>query len=392
MAWRPWRLCCEMDQIPTSRMTALRFAAFIAVALAIWAAVHGYVFWRLASVPVVAAHVPRRAVFWVAVALWTSYLVARTLNASKLTAVGAPLELFAANWVGVVFLLFVALLAADVVTLGGLVLSSQAPAIRGWAAAAALVLSALALVQGLRPPVVRDCEMRLAGLPPARDGLVLVAVSDLHLGTLIGERWMADLIRRVDGLKPDVVVIAGDLVDGEVGRLEALLPVLETLRAPLGVWAVTGNHEYYAGLGRSVQLLKDAGYTVLQDRWAEVAPGLVLAGVDDLTARRQFGRTDRPIEQALADRPPGATILLSHSPLQADTAAAAGVSLMLSGHTHDGQIWPFGYLVRLSYRLLGGRYEVGGMPVIVCRGTGTWGPRMRLWRPSEILRIRLRAG
>ena len=95
---------------------------------------------------------------------------------------------------------------------------------------------------------------------------------------------------------------------------------------------------------------------------------------------------------ALANRPPGAAILLSHSPLQAGAAAAAGAGLMLSGHTHDGQIWPFGYLVRLSYPLLGGRYEVDGMPVIVCRGTGTWGPRMRLWRPSEILRITLRSG
>jgi predicted MPP superfamily phosphohydrolase len=380
-----------MDQIPTSPMTALRFTAFLAVVLAVWAAMHGYVFWRLASVPMVAAHVPRRTLFWVAVALAASYPLARLLNAGRLEAVGRPLELVAANWIGVLFLLLSTLVIADVITLGGWCLSSQAPAIRGWAAAAALVLSAVALVQGLRPPVVRDCEVRLAGLPPERDGFVLVAVSDLHLGTLIGERWMTRLVNRVDALKPDVVVIVGDLVDGEVGRLEALLPALRTLRAPLGVWAVTGNHEYYAGLGRSVQLLKDAGYTVLQDRWAEVAPGVVLAGVDDLTARRQFGRTDRPLEQALAGRPPGATILLSHSPLQADTAAAAGVGLMLSGHTHDGQIWPFGYLVRLSYRLLGGRYEVGGMPVIVCRGTGTWGPRMRLWRPGEILRITLRA-
>ena len=118
---------------------------------------------------------------------------------------------------------------------------------------------------------------------------------------------------------------------------------------------------------------------------------LLVAGVDDLTARRQFGRPDRPVAKALAGRPPGAVVLLSHSPLQADTAAAAGAGLMLSGHTHDGQIWPFRWLVRLSYPLLGGRYEVAGMPVIVCRGTGTWGPRMRLWRPSEIVRITLRA-
>ena len=85
-------------------------------------------------------------------------------------------------------------------------------------------------------------------------------------------------------------------------------------------------------------------------------------------------------------------MLLSHSPVQAEKAAAGGAGLMLSGHTHNGQIWPFNYLVRLTNPLVGGRYEVGGMPVIVCRGTGTWGPRMRLWRPSEILRITLRAG
>jgi uncharacterized protein len=381
-------------------MSGFRFAAFLVVVLTFWAAVHGYVFWRLASVPFVAAHVPRRVLFWAAVTLWTSYVAARSLNAWKLEVVGEPLEFLAANWVGVAFLLLVALLAVDVVTLGGALAPRLAPVLRGWAAVGALALSAVALVQGRRPPVVREYEVRLPGLPRERDGLVLVALSDMHLGTLIHERWMGDLIRRVDGLKPDIVVIVGDLVDSEVGRLEGLLPVLRTLRAPLGVWAVTGNHEFYAGPERSVRLLQDAGYTVLQDCWAEVAPGLVLAGVDDLTARRQLGRKDRPYELALArsvsaehqDRPPGGVILLSHSPLQAESAAAAGAGLMLSGHTHDGQIWPFNWLVRISYRLLGGRYEVNGMTAIVCRGTGTWGPRMRLWRPSEFLRITLRSG
>jgi len=373
-------------------VSGLRFAIFLVVVLAIWAGVHTYVFWRLASVPLVAAHVPPRMLCWAAVALWASYVAARTLNAWKFEVVGGPLERFAANWVGVVFLLFVALLAVDVVTLGGVLLPRLAPALRGWAAVAALVLAAVALVQGLRPPVVREYEVRLPGLPRERDGLVVVALSDMHLGTLIHERWMGDLIRRVDGLKPEVVVIVGDLVDSEVGRLERLLPVLRTLRAPRGVWAVTGNHEFYAGPERSVRLLQDAGYTVLQDRWAEVAPGLVIAGVDDLTARRQSGRSDRPIGPALHGRPAGGVILLSHSPLQEEAAAAAGAGLMLSGHTHNGQIWPFNWLVRVSYRYLGGRYEVNGMSVIVCRGTGTWGPRMRLWRPGELLRITLRPG
>ena len=97
-----------------------------------------------------------------------------------------------------------------------------------------------------------------------------------------------------------------------------------------------------------------------------------------------------PIAQALEGRPPGATILLSHTPWQAERIAGAGVGLMLSGHTHGGQIWPFGYLVRSRYPLLEGRYEVDRMPVLVSRGTGTWGPRMRLWRAGEILRVTLR--
>jgi uncharacterized protein len=232
--------------------------------------------------------------------------------------------------------------------------------------------------------------VQLAGLPPERDGLVLVELSDLHLGTLINHNWMTRLVERVNELHPDLVVLVGDIVDGNVGRAEALRPVLSQLRAPLGVWAVTGNHEYYAGVEPCVRLFQDAGYTVLRDRPAQVVPGLVLAGVDDLTAKRQLKLDGKPMEKALALRPPGATILLSHSPWQADVAARLGAGLMLSGHTHNGQLWPFSALVRLRYPLIGGRYEVNGMPVIVCRGTGTWGPRMRLWLPGEIVRVKLR--
>lgn len=373
-------------------MTSLRFTVFISIVLSVWAAMHGYVFWRLESVPWVADHVARRVVVWTAVGLATSFPLARLLNARHLAAVGRPLEFFAANWVGVLFLLFAALLTADVLTVGGWLFPRSVPTVRGAAAIVALLLAAVGWVQGMRPPVVTEHEVRLAGLPKERDGLVLVAVSDLHLGSLIGEAWMKRRIARLNELKPDAVVIVGDLVDSEVGALEPLLPVLRTLRAPLGVWAVTGNHEYYAGLDRSLALLEAAGYAVLRDRAVEIAPGLVVAGVDDLGARRQFGRNERAMEQALANRPPGAVVLLSHSPMQADAAAALGAGLMLSGHTHNGQIWPFNYLVRLSLPLVGGRYDVGGMTVIVGRGTGTWGPRMRLWKPSEILRITLRSG
>jgi hypothetical protein len=208
-----------------------------------------------------------------------------------------------------VFLLFATLLAVDVVTAGGLFLRGTVPGLRAWAVAGALVLSVAALVQGLRNPVVRDYEVRLAGLPADREGTVLVEISDIHLGTLIGERWMARLVDRVNAMRPDLVVVDGDLIDGNVGEVEPLLPVLKGLRAPLGVWAVTGNHEWYAGIDRSVRLLEEAGYTVLRiagPRPPRPRPG----GRDDLTGRRQFGQVDHPVEKALG-RPRAQRLLLA---------------------------------------------------------------------------------
>jgi len=373
-------------------MTGLRFWLFLTFVLVIWAAMHGYVFWRAASVPWVANHVPRRYLVATAVALWCAYPVARILEAADWQGIALPLEFASACWIGILFLCLSALVMVEVVTLGGAVLGKFVTTLRGLALIVAWIFAGIGLVQAQRDPVLRDYEVELAGLPASRDGLVLVQISDCHLGTLIGRKWLERLVDRVNLLRPDIIAIVGDLVDGNVGRVQPLQPVLQKLQAPLGVWAVTGNHEYYAGLDRSLKLLEQAGYTVLRDRSAEVVPGLVLCGVDDLTARRQFGENGNPVKNALAERKPGAAILLSHSPWQAAVAAEGGAGLMLCGHTHEGQVWPFKYLVALSYPLIGGRYEVKGMPVIVCRGTGTWGPRLRLWRPSEFVRIKLRSG
>ena len=349
---------------------------------------HAYVFWRAASVPAIARRVPRPVLIGVGVALWASLFLSFYLGHGGSGAPARVLELFGMTWLAMLFLAFVTLLAVDLVTGFGLLLPRLAPRLRGWALLAAGVFSVIALVQGMRPPMVRDHEVRLAGLPADLDGTTLVAVSDLHLGSLLGERWLAARVAQVQALRPDIVVLLGDLLEGHGHAEGDLLADLRRLSAPLGVWAVTGNHESHGG-GPGARLLEDTGFPILHDRWAEVRPGLVIAGVDDLTSRRRSGRGGDPVGQALSGRPPGATILLSHTPWEAEKAAAAGAGLMLCGHTHGGQLWPFDYLTRTVYPLLGGRYEMAGMPVIVCRGTGTWGPRMRLWRPSEILRVRL---
>jgi predicted MPP superfamily phosphohydrolase len=350
---------------------------------------HIYVFWRAASVPLVDRHVPRRLLIGAGVVLWAIFFFGRIFGHGNTGILAGTLELIGMNWMAVLFLISVSLLAVDLITGFGFLMPRLAPSLRGWALVAGGVLSVIALVQGLRPPVVERYEVRLPGLPDEMHGTVLVAMSDLHLGSLFGERWLAARVAQVRALRPDLVVLLGDLFEGHGQPQDELLPVLRRLSAPLGVWAVPGNHEFHRGRDTRMRLIDEAGFQLLRNRWAEVRPGLVLAGVDDLTSRRRAGLGGDPISKALAGRPPGAAILLSHTPWQAERAASAGAGLMLSGHTHGGQIWPFGYLTRLTYPLLEGRYEVGGMPVIVCRGTGTWGPRMRLWRPSEILRITL---
>lgn len=322
--------------------------------------------------------------------LWTGFFLARVIHHGSSGAAAATLESFGMNWMGILFLLFVSFLAVDLITVFGFFLPRLTPSFRGVALITGLALSVIALVQGFRPPIIENYDVRLPGLSHEMDGTVIVAMSDLHIGSLLGEQWLTERVAQVMNERSDMVVLLGDLFEGHGRPHKDLLTVLSKLAAPLGVWAVPGNHEFHGGSDGNITVLDKTGICLLRDRWAEVQPGFVVAGVDDLTSSRRRGRNDDHISKALAGRPPGTTILLSHTPWQVERAASAGVDLMLSGHTHSGQIWPFGYVVRIFYPLLAGQYEVAGMPIIVCRGTGTWGPRMRLWRRGEILRVTLR--
>lgn len=370
-----------------------RFAVFLAIVLGVWTAFHAYAFSRAFSVPRLAAAVPRGGRVALLLLLWLSYPLGRVLVRNVPGLLASSVEMLGAVWMGFLFLLATSFLAADLVTgFGRLWPAATVPA-RTAALALGLGLSAFALVQGLRGPRVVSREVAVAGLGAEHDGLRVVQLSDLHLGSLLGERWLARRVEQVKSLAPDLVVVTGDLVDSEVDRVEPLVPLVSRLSAPLGVWGVSGNHEFYAGIERSMALYERAGIRVLRDGWAEAAPGLVVAGVDDLSARAQLGLDGDPLARAFTGLPHGtATIFLSHSPLRAPQAARLGASLMLCGHTHAGQIWPFTYLSAIPYPMQAGRHDVDGLPVLVSRGTGTWGPPMRLFKRSEIVEITLRRG
>lgn len=349
---------------------------------------HVYVFWRTASVPFVNRYVSRKMLILAGITMWAIFFFGRVFGHGGTGTFAETLEFLGMNWMAVLFLTFIPLLAIDLTTLFGLLMPRLSPSLRGWALLVGLVLSVIAFIQGVRPPVVEKYEVSISGLPDAMDGTVLVALSDMHLGSQLGEKWLAARVAQVNAQRPDLVVLLGDIFEGHGPPEDQMIAAIKQLSAPMGIWAVPGNHEFHRG--GDMSLFEDLNFKLLRNSWTEVKPGLVLAGVDDLTARRRNGLSIDTIAQTLVESPAGAIILLSHTPWEADKAAKAGVDLMLSGHTHGGQIWPFDYLIRSRYPLLEGRYEIDDMTIIVCRGTGTWGPRMRLWRPSEILHVTIR--
>lgn len=364
---------------------------FVVIALLVWAGMNGYAFWRLSTVAAL-LRVPVGVTWAVAVVACLSLPTARWLRHGWPNLGGAA-ETASVTWLGVLLLLCVCFMVVDVATLGGLVLHDWTLRLRAIAVIVAAILSGLALVLGSRDPVVRAEEVVLLGLPKARDGLRVLFVSDLHLGRQIEREWLQRLVVQANGLKPDLIAIGGDLVDHDVELVQPLIPELSKLQAPLGVWAVLGNHDIYGGALESTNLMRAAGFKVLLDESAEAVPGLRIAGVEDLGFHRRSGSVEKDVRKALAGLRKGqeGLVYLSHTPELLDVAAESGAGLMLCGHTHGGQIWPFNYLVASRYPTIVGRYNVSGMTLFVSRGAGTWGPRMRLWNPGEIYLITLRA-
>jgi len=343
-----------------------------------------YVLWRLSQLPRLRKF-SRRAFLLAGLLLGLVLVAGRWLGHDADSAWAAPAEFISMTMVGVLFLIFICLFPVDLLLGFGRFFPRLAARVRGWAMLAGCLLALLALFQGMRPPRVVRYQVHLPGLPQVLDNTRLAAISDLHLGALIGPGWLRARVAQIQALKPDMVLVLGDLFEGHGGSSAAFIPAMRGLTARLGVWAAEGNHESH---GEPDPALANPLRT-LRDELVQPAPGLFLAG------RRSLSRHGRQPGMPLwnpGPRPlPSALILLAHVPVEAESAEQAGVGLMLSGHTHGGQIWPLDIVSRMVNPLLAGRYEIGAMTVLVCRGTGIWGPRMRLWRPGEIMLITLRS-
>jgi predicted MPP superfamily phosphohydrolase len=314
------------------------------------------------------------------------------------------------TWLGLMFLFFVLWLAVDAVRSGAWVirrLGGGAPlseerrrfiarSLAGGVIVTASAVGAAGIRAAVGPVAVRRVEVALGRLPREHDGITVVQLTDLHIGPTIGAHELTALVETTNALDPDIVAITGDLVDGSVDELRDAVAPLAQLRARHGVFFVTGNHEYFSGAAQWVAEISRLGIRVLRNERVSIenkGSAFDLAGVDDASAARSgVPGHGEDLAKALAGRDRSrALLLLAHQPRTVLRAAPFGVDLQLSGHTHGGQIWPFGLLVRLQQHFLAGLHRHGDTQLYVSRGTGYWGPPMRVAAPAEIAQIVLRA-
>ena len=386
------------------------FLVLITIACAVIAGLHYYFWVRLVRDTQLPG--PARQIASAATIALVCLIISTPILNRLVPPVGRVLAWPGFLWLGMMFFLAVILSGTDVLRLlAGLVsrLSGHAifdPSRRVFTArilaGAALTSMAgvtAAAVQATRSRVaVKRIEVLLDRLPAAVDGMRIVQLCDMHVGGLLGKSFVEQVVHTTNQLAPDVIAIVGDLVDGSIEQLRPAIAPMADLRARCGVFFVTGNHEYYSSSGAKAWTdeIDRMGIRVLRNERVSIGTadaGFDLAGVPDHTGKRFASEGPaQNVAQTMAGRDPSrAVVLLAHQPLAIHEAARHGVDLQLSGHTHGGQIWPWGAMVRLQQPFIRGLHRLHDTQIYVSCGTGFWGPPMRLGAPAEITEIVLRS-
>jgi predicted MPP superfamily phosphohydrolase len=382
-------------------MRKLNFVIFFSVALSVYGAINYYVFargWELLS------NHPTARIYCLAIFLLvaSAFIVGRFLERARISWFSTSLVWVGSFWLAAMTYLFLSILTVDILRLSDFIVPwfpsfvnsypVETKEILGTSLIGCVLLAVVAGHLNATHPRVRVLDLSVAKNGGVEKSLNIVAVSDIHLGTIIGKSRLEKIVGLINNLDPDLVLLPGDVFDEDIGPVikENLGETLRTIRSKYGVIAITGNHEYIGGEEAACGYLREHGITVLRDTSVKIDDRCYVVGREDISISQFAGKKRKSLDELLNNvdsRLP--VILLDHQPFHLDEAANHGVDLQLSGHTHHGQLWPFNFISKRIFELSWGYKKKGNTHIYVSCGVGTWGPPVRTGNTPEVVNIRL---
>jgi len=376
-------------------------AVFFIVVLTIYTLLNLYLFFKgYNAIPALQANKLLYSLIFIF--LSAIFIVAKIIEARHSSIITDILNIIGGFWLAFMLYGFIFFILSDItlliLKLTGIIGSDSIPVFRKWSFLVTAGLSALLISAGFINavmPVVREYNIKID--KPAGDikTMRIAAVSDIHLGSIIRKRSIKKLSSMLKEINPDMVLLLGDIIDGEIGPVLRgdLLQYFACPKCREGMYAIAGNHEYIGGGSRTIPYIESKGIRVLKDEMITLDGGIQLIGRVDKDASRFYGKSRKPLEELikLADTTKP-VILMDHQPFHLEETVKYGIDLQLSGHTHNGQMWPLNYITGLIYDVSYGYVRRGNTNIIVSSGYGLWGPRVRSGSRSEVLLINITFG
>lgn len=362
-------------------MNKLNFIIFIVIFSSLYLGMNYFVYSRIANGLVLSQNFKALLkIFFLFASL--SFLLPKYIIKSSIF---NPILIFGKIWFSFVAIAFSIFFLAYI---AGIIFPKYMKILTFTAIVLTVFISAYGLFNGMKAPLIKEIKVQIKKLPDKLNGFTIIQLSDLHLDKYDPIKKLDSIVNRINQTDPDLIVITGDLVDENLKGEEIFISSLQKLSSKYGTFAVTGNHEFYFGVDNFIKMAKDSGIKVLRNKKELIYDWIQLIGIEERTGKR-LGNGGPNLEEAMQgvdlEKP---LILLNHRPEDLEKAEQRGIDLQLSGHSHAGQIFPINLISMMIYNsYYYGLHKYKSMQVYTTSGAGTWGPPMRLFSRSEIVKI-----
>jgi uncharacterized protein len=371
---------------------------FLSIVLSLYGLINLYLFSHAASVLEGHRHYPWFVGAYLAMSL--AWIVGRFLERVRITIVSSFLIWFGSFWLAAILYFLMIAMSVDLLRLANAIVpfipqiffTSES---RQSILLISIVTVGLVVVGGAINAAtqrIKSLDLKVAKNAHTLKSLTVVAASDIHLGTIICKSRLERIVKKINALNADIVLLPGDVVDEDIGPVikQNLGETLRSIKSKYGVYAITGNHEYIGGVEPSTRYLGEHGVRELRDEAVKIADSFYVVGREDVSYNRGTERKRKSLQELLSGIDKSLPIILmDHQPFRLNDAEENGVDLQLSGHTHHGQLWPLSYITKKIFEVSWGYKKMGNTHVYVSCGVGSWGPPVRIGNSPEILNITL---